>query len=145
MFYICTKKNRQLDRIERILFDIHSHMSDHQQETYQMALDLTLLAEQVARLETVEASAVTLLHELLNEIAVLKDDPAALMALVDRVKGSVDDLAAAVLEGTPTEPTPVVEPPVVETPVVEVPVVEETPVVEAPVVEETPVVEPPVE
>lgn len=69
-----------------------------------MALDLTVLTEEVARLETVEASAVTLIHTLLDEVAANKDDPAALQALVDRIKASDDVLAAAVAENTPAAP-----------------------------------------
>ena len=69
-----------------------------------MALDLTALTEEVARLETVEASATALIRSLLDEVAANKDDPAALQALVDRVKAADDGLAAAVVAGTPAAP-----------------------------------------
>lgn len=65
-----------------------------------MALDLTALTEEVARLETVEESAVALIKALVEEVAANKEDPIALQALVDRIKASGDDLATAVGENT---------------------------------------------
>jgi peptidoglycan hydrolase CwlO-like protein len=87
---------QQIDRIENMLVDIHNHVVQLQRENRKMALDLTALTEEVTRLETVEASAVTLLHTLVDEVAALKNDPVELQALVDRIKASGDDLAAAV-------------------------------------------------
>lgn len=68
-----------------------------------MALDLTALTEEVARLETVEESATALIRALVEEVAANKQDPAALQALVDRIKASGDDLANAVVENTPAQ------------------------------------------
>ena len=94
----------QINRIERMLVDIHNHVVQQQREIRTMALDLTALTDEVARLETVEASAVTLIHTLLDEVVALKDDPTALQALVDRIKASDDLLATAVVSNTPAAP-----------------------------------------
>jgi uncharacterized coiled-coil protein SlyX len=94
----------QLNRIESMLVDIHNHVLRQQKETTKMALDLKALTDEVARLETVEAGAITLLHTLMDEVVALKNDPVALQALVDRIKASDDLLAAAVVENTPTVP-----------------------------------------
>lgn len=75
---------------------MHSHQHNILERIDLMALDLTTLTEEVARLETVEASAVTLIRTLLDEVAANKEDPAALQALVDRIKASDDVLASAV-------------------------------------------------
>lgn len=93
----------QINRLEYLLVDIHNHVVQLQKENRKMALDLTALTEEVARLETVEASAVEMLHKLADEVASLKDDPVALQALVDRIKASSDDLANAVVVNTPAE------------------------------------------
>lgn len=91
----------QINRLERMLVDTHNHVVQLQRETRNMALDLTALTEEVTRLETVEAGAVTLLHSLADEVAALKNDPVALQALVDRIKASDDLLSGAVVANTP--------------------------------------------
>ena len=102
MFWIVDQE--QLNRIESLLVDIHNHVIQLKRENQRMALDLTALTAEVARLETVEASAVTLVHTLMDEVAAAKDDPAALQALVDRIKASDDVLAAAVSANTVAAP-----------------------------------------
>mgnify|MGYP006293716255 CR=1 FL=1 len=102
MFWIVDQE--QLNRIERMLVDIHNHVVQQQREIKTMALDLTALTDEVARLETVQAGAVTLIHTLMDEVAANKDDPTALMALVDRIKASDDVLAGAVASNTPAAP-----------------------------------------
>lgn len=99
MFWIVDQD--QLNRIERMLYDIHNHVVQQQKETRQMALDLTVLTDEVTRLETVEGSVETLLHTLLDEVAANKTDPVAIQAIVDRVKAVDDKLSEAVVANTP--------------------------------------------
>lgn len=67
-----------------------------------MPLDLTQLEQEVARDEAVNSSAALLIQRLATEIEALKDDPAALQALVDRLRASQDGLAAAVANVPPS-------------------------------------------
>lgn len=76
-----------------------------------MALDFSQLEAQVSRDETVNGSAVTLIQQLAAEVEANKNDPAALQAFVDRLRGSQDTLAAAVQANTPATPTTPTEPP----------------------------------
>jgi hypothetical protein len=64
-------------------------------------LDLTKLEAEVARNETVDGSASALLSVLFAEVEAAKNDPAAIQAIVDRVRGANDALAAAVIANTP--------------------------------------------
>jgi hypothetical protein len=66
-----------------------------------MPLDLTALEAEVTRNETVDGSASALLKALFDEVEAHKDDPAAIQAIVDRVRASNDSLAAAVAANTP--------------------------------------------
>lgn len=66
-----------------------------------MPLDLSALEAEVSRNESVDGSASTLLTQLFNEVEAHKDDPAAIQAIVDRVRASNDALAAAVSANTP--------------------------------------------
>lgn len=104
MFCFLKPKNKNNDSSERILNKILIELIKLNKEIKHMALDLTTLTEEVARLETVEASAVALIRALTEEVAANKDDPAALQALVDRLKASGDDLSAAVAANTPAAP-----------------------------------------
>ncbi|MEP7304193.1 MAG: hypothetical protein ABJA98_01620 [Acidobacteriota bacterium] len=67
-------------------------------------LDLTALTDEVARNESVDASASALLTTLFNAVEAAKNDPAAIQAIVDRVRSSNDALAAAVVANTSTPP-----------------------------------------
>jgi hypothetical protein len=69
-----------------------------------MALDLTALEAELTRDDSVTDSAVTLITQLMAEVEANKGNPAAIQAIVDRVKGSTDKLAAAVAAGTPGAP-----------------------------------------
>lgn len=119
MFWFIDKKEikEQLNRIEELLVAIHNYVDQHQGEIETMALDFRVLADEVARLETVHASATMLLKKLVEEVEALKDDPVELQALVDRIRVANDGLVAAVMENTPSAPV-VEEIPVVEEPVV---------------------------
>jgi len=74
-----------------------------------MPLDLTALEAEVARDETVNGSAATLLKTLFDEVEANKGNPAAIQAIVDRVRTQSDALAAAVVANTPGAPP--VDPP----------------------------------
>lgn len=69
-----------------------------------MPLDLSALEAEVTRDETVDSSASTLLKQLFDEVEAHKNDPAAIQALVDRVRASNDALSAAVAANTPAAP-----------------------------------------
>jgi uncharacterized coiled-coil protein SlyX len=101
---ICFFKSKKLDNIENLLAKTLAETIRLNKEIKKMALDLTVLTEEVARLETVEASAVALVKALADEVAANVNDPAALQALVDRIKASDDTLAAAVAANTPAAP-----------------------------------------
>lgn len=62
------------------------------------------LIQEVTRNDAVDASAITLLNGLSAQIEQLKNDPVALQALADELKGSSDALAAAVAANTPAAP-----------------------------------------
>jgi hypothetical protein len=76
-----------------------------------MPLDLSALEAEVTRNESVDGSASLLLKRLFDEVEANKNNPAAIQAIVDRVRASNDALTAAVSANTPSEPPPV-EPPV---------------------------------
>jgi hypothetical protein len=65
------------------------------------ALDLTALTAEVSRNDSVDGSAAALLTTLFNAVEAAKDDPAAIQAIVDRVRAANDSLAAAVAANTP--------------------------------------------
>jgi hypothetical protein len=63
--------------------------------------DLSLLTAQVTANVDVEASAVQLLNNLAAQLVASKNDPVAIQALADQLKGSGDALAAAIVANTP--------------------------------------------
>jgi hypothetical protein len=65
-------------------------------------LDLTALEAEVTRNESVDASASALLKTLFDAVEAAKNDPAAIQAIVDRVRNSNDALTAAVAANTET-------------------------------------------
>lgn len=69
-----------------------------------MALDLSALEAELARNDSVDDSAVTLINALLAEVEANKGNPAAVQAVVDRFRAANDKLAAAVAAGTPGAP-----------------------------------------
>lgn len=62
---------------------------------------LDALTAQVTKNTEVEASAIVLLNGLSAQISELKNDPVALQALSDKLAGSSDALAAAIVANTP--------------------------------------------
>ena len=75
-----------------------------------MSPELQALSDQVAQNEKIEESAVTLIKGLADQITAAKDDPAAIVALAEGLKGSASDLGAAITANT-TPPAPVATPP----------------------------------
>ena len=67
-----------------------------------MSLELDTLVEKVAAIETVGDSAVALLAALKAKLdeAIASGDPAALVALSDRLGAQTDELAAAISANT---------------------------------------------
>ena len=76
-----------------------------------MPLDLTALEAELTRNESVDDSAATLMKTLFDEVEANKNNPAAIQAIVDRVRGANDKLAAAVSANTPGAPPPPPPPP----------------------------------
>ena len=70
----------------------------------QMMTDLSVLTAEVERNTSVDESAIALLTGLAAQIEALKTDPVALQALADTMRGSSDELAAAVAANTPAAP-----------------------------------------
>lgn len=64
-------------------------------------LDLSALEAEVTRNESVDSSASVLLKSLFDMVEAAKNDPAAIQAIVDRVRASNDALTAAVAANTP--------------------------------------------
>jgi hypothetical protein len=72
-----------------------------------MPLDLTALEAEITRDEQVNSSAATLIAAIATELESVKGDPAAVQALVDRLRSQSDSLAQAVANNTPgAGPTP---------------------------------------
>lgn len=91
--------NERLDLIERMLRYLI------REERYIMAA-IDDLKTEVARNTDVEASAITLLTGLHDQLAaaIAAGDPAAVQAVVDQLKTNTDSLAAAVAANTPAAP-----------------------------------------
>lgn len=69
-----------------------------------MTNQLDALKAQVAANKDATESAITLIKGLAVKIEACKTDPVAIQALVDDLKGQQDNLAAAVVANTPSEP-----------------------------------------
>lgn len=74
-------------------------------EVAQMAT-LEDVRTKVAKVETVEQSAVVLLNELAQMVRDAADDPAEIQAIADRLESTSTALADAVTANTPAAPTP---------------------------------------
>lgn len=68
--------------------------------------DLTQLTTEVTRISDVSGAAIALLNGLAAQIESLKTDPVALQALADNLRGTGDQLAAAIVANTPATPVP---------------------------------------
>ena len=93
----------RLRRIENLLNFVVRHLELFAQEQKMASVQLQDLTEQVAQCTTVMESAETLLNQLSADIAELKDDPAALQELSDRLRSQAGELGAAIAANTPAE------------------------------------------
>lgn len=76
-----------------------------------MTAEFDALTAEVARNTTEDQSVIALVNGLADQIAALKDDPAALQALADQLRASNDAVAAAIAANTPSAPPPADQPP----------------------------------
>ncbi len=87
-----------------------------QEEVLSMTKQLDDLKVQVANTTTVEDSAVAMIQGLSEQIAALKDDPAALQSLSDSLSAKSAALAKAIADNTPAADTPPADTPPADTP-----------------------------
>jgi hypothetical protein len=95
---------RAESRVERKIDLIIQMLSESKEREKKMATDLSALQAEVTRNGEVDQSAIVLLNGLAAKIEELKADPVALQAFADSLKGSSDQLAAAVVANTPAAP-----------------------------------------
>ena len=98
------KLNDKLDSILILFTRIESSLAVLTMKQEQVMADLTALTAEVERNTSVDQSAIALLTGLAAQIEALKTDPVALQALADTMRGSSDELAAAVAANTPAAP-----------------------------------------
>lgn len=67
-------------------------------------IDLSGLEAELARNNSVDASAAALIDNLLSAVEANKDVPAKIQQIVDSFRSSTDVLSAAVAKGTPADP-----------------------------------------
>jgi len=68
--------------------------------------DFSALRAAVARVESVQASAIALIRQIAEAIRTEGADNAAVVELAGQLEAQADTLAAAVSENTPSEPEP---------------------------------------
>jgi uncharacterized protein YaaN involved in tellurite resistance len=100
MYEFITKR---LDRIEKKVDDLHSHLLTIQQQGTKIMAELDDLKTAVARETEVDESAIVLLNGLKAKLdaAIAAGDPAALKALSDSLGTESQKLADAVVANTP--------------------------------------------
>lgn len=89
-------QQRQLQNIEYLLTSLLNHEIEVLEEIRIMQAAIDALTEKVAEVESVEKSAVLLIEKLVEELKTNATDPAAIVALADRLEASKAALAAAV-------------------------------------------------
>lgn len=93
-----------LDEVKTTLDQIMAAVRVLQERIMDMTAELTTLQDQVTETLSVEQSAIILIQGLADQIAAIKDDPAAIQALADSLHAKSDELAAAVIANTPEVP-----------------------------------------
>ena len=68
-----------------------------------MSQELEALQAQVQQNEDLEASAITLIQGIANQLAAAKEDPAKIQELADGLKASAANLSAAIVANTQAE------------------------------------------
>jgi uncharacterized protein YigA (DUF484 family) len=66
-----------------------------------MSQELEALSAQVQANEDLEASAITLIQGIAEQLAAAKEDPAKIQELADSLKASAANLSAAIVANTP--------------------------------------------
>jgi hypothetical protein len=66
-----------------------------------MSQELDALSAQVQANEDLEASAITLIQGIAEQLAAAKEDPAKIQELADNLKASAANLSAAIVANTP--------------------------------------------
>lgn len=90
------------EKLDQILTELRAIKEGEQVMTQELAV----LQEQVAETLDVEESAIALIQGLAEQIAAIKDDPAAIQALADSLHSKSEALAAAVIANTPSASPP---------------------------------------
>lgn len=94
----------QLDRLERKVDTILRRAGEILLTEDTMSVELDNLERQVRQNSDLEASAVTLIKGLADQIAAAKTDPVRLDALTTELKQKADALAASITANTPATP-----------------------------------------
>jgi archaellum component FlaC len=98
----------KLGEISSSLSELRNAVNNLTTEVRKVTKELQALSDQVAQNTTVEASAITLIQGIADQLAAMKDDPAAVAALADQLKASASALGVAVTANTPVAVPPVV-------------------------------------
>ena len=114
---LITEQEEELKVIKKLLHDVVQEYITIKERIKDMSLNLDILTAEVARAQTVQSSAVTLLKKLTaelerisSEMAIMASqtppqiDTAPLNALIDKLQTSTNDLAAAVSDSTNVVP-----------------------------------------
>jgi hypothetical protein len=88
-------------RLEQKLDEILHRLEKVQRKEDHVTVELDALTAQVAANTELEASAILLIQGIADQLAAVKDDPAAIAALAANLKVSADSLAAAITANTP--------------------------------------------
>lgn len=107
VYYFDPAIQSQLDRIE---WKLDRNWGKIHRGEMKMSAEFEALEVEVARNRTVDQSILALVKGLADRIAAAGVDPAKLKALTEDLRGSSDDIVAAVLAHTPVQPAPPVEP-----------------------------------
>ncbi|MDQ5870787.1 MAG: hypothetical protein M3547_01090 [Acidobacteriota bacterium] len=103
-FHSDDETKSELAGIRRELMELKRAVTAQTKEVAHMAGELQALEAEVERNTTVDGSVITLVNGLAAQIEALKNDPAKLQAMADKLRADNDALAAAVTAHTPAEP-----------------------------------------
>lgn len=92
-------RHRRIDNSDRVIEFLLGILEERLEA---MSENIEVLTVAVANIKGVADSAIVLINGLADQIALLKDDPAALQALADELNTEAAVLAEAVATHTPT-------------------------------------------
>ena len=92
------------DVIEQALGMLLKEVQQLREGVQKMTQQMDALVAQVEANTNVISSAMVLINGLVAQLTAAKDDPAKVQAVIDSLKGSDDELAAAVAANTPAVP-----------------------------------------